>query len=499
MKYMRRPDLTIPIRARIALEAMANKGSYGYITELSKSYKVSRTFIYSLLYVVFAALFEEFNFINSSRNSGFTKQLLDKQILMLRLQNNSSIESISDTLKYDKYYPASVGYISERLSAYGQELLNTLKSESPILSVWIPDEIFALNKPILITIDPISMAILRIELAKSRDCETWDNHFKQILNNNFSPIKIVSDRGPGIVKAAKTRFDNIIYQPDIFHDFRSICKRILVTLEKSAYKAIAYEYEREAVILSSVTKEVKEKRVASYKEARKKATKAIELYDDSYYLLREIQKCLEIIDERGCVKKAEQVSQDILACLELLGSLGDEEVTLAAASLKNNLDEILRYMKQAEEVYEYLCKKIGDEEVVKAFCIAWHSDHKVWQNPSTKQKAYLKDLRDTALQYCELILKEQYKEIKEYVFMALDNIVRVSSLIEAVNSLIRPYLNMCKGQITQQTLNLIMFYHNHRKFRHGKRKAKSPIEILTGVKSDKHWVDILVETAGILA
>jgi hypothetical protein len=274
----------------------------------------------------------------------------------------------------------------------------------------------------------------------------------------------------------------------------------LVTLEKSAYKAIAYEYKREAVILSAVTKEVKEKRVVMYEEARKKAAKAIEIYDASNYVLEEIQKCLEIIDERGCVKKAEKAGQDISACLELLESLGDKEVASTAATLKKNREEILQYMKQAEEVYEHLSNKIGDVEVVKAFCIAWHADHKIWQNPTSKQKAYLKDLRDTALQCCELILKEQYyKEIKEYVFMALDNIVRASSLIESVNSLIRPYLNMCKGKITQQTLNLIMFYHNHRKFRQGKRKAKSPIEILTGVKSDEHWLDILVETAGILA
>jgi hypothetical protein len=92
MKYIRRPDLTIPIRARIALEAIDNKGCYGNITELSKLYKVSRTFIYSLLYVVSAALFEESNFMNSSKNSRFTKQLVDKHILIYRVQNNSSIK-----------------------------------------------------------------------------------------------------------------------------------------------------------------------------------------------------------------------------------------------------------------------------------------------------------------------------------------------------------------------------------------------------------------------
>src|SRR6266446_4844361 len=48
-----------------------------------------------------------------------------------------------------------------------------------------------------------------------------------------------------------------------------------------------------------------------------------------------------------------------------------------------------------------------------------------------------------------------------------------------VNSFIRPYLNSCQGQITQETLNLIMFYHNHRRYKGGKRKGKAPIELLT--------------------
>ena len=71
--------------------------------------------------------------------------------------------------------------------------------------------------------------------------------------------------------------------------------------------------------------------------------------------------------------------------------------------------------------------------------------------------------------------------------------VRSSSLIEMVNSLIRPYLNSCKGQITQETLNLIMFFHNYRPYKTGKRKGISPIEILTQTKLDKHWIESLFD------
>jgi len=62
-----------------------------------------------------------------------------------------------------------------------------------------------------------------------------------------------------------------------------------------------------------------------------------------------------------------------------------------------------------------------------------------------------------------------------------------------VNSLIRPYLNSSKGQITQETLNLIMFYHNHRRYKSGRRQGKAPIELLTGEALQGDWVDLLIQ------
>jgi len=62
----------------------------------------------------------------------------------------------------------------------------------------------------------------------------------------------------------------------------------------------------------------------------------------------------------------------------------------------------------------------------------------------------------------------------------LDSIVRASSLVEMVNGLMRPYCNSCKGQSTQEALHLIMFYHNHHRYKSGKRQGKAPMELLTG-------------------
>ena len=62
-----------------------------------------------------------------------------------------------------------------------------------------------------------------------------------------------------------------------------------------------------------------------------------------------------------------------------------------------------------------------------------------------------------------------------------------------VNSLLRPSLNSCKGQITQEALNLIMFYHNHRRYKSGKRKGKAPLELLTGEPLKAQWWELLLQ------
>ena len=93
----------------------------------------------------------------------------------------------------------------------------------------------------------------------------------------------------------------------------------------------------------------------------------------------------------------------------------------------------------------------------------------------------------------EGLVGDEFDTLKALVFDKLDSIVRASSLVEMVNSLIRPYLNSCKGQITQATLNLIMFYHNHRRYKSGKRQGKAPLELLTGKPLEAQWWELLLQ------
>jgi len=80
------------------------------------------------------------------------------------------------------------------------------------------------------------------------------------------------------------------------------------------------------------------------------------------------------------------------------------------------------------------------------------------------------------------------------VVEALDAEVRSSSLVENVNSALRPLLETCRGQVDQEMLDLFAYVHNHRRFVRGKRAGKAPIELLTGKELEQTWLESLLET-----
>jgi len=75
-----------------------------------------------------------------------------------------------------------------------------------------------------------------------------------------------------------------------------------------------------------------------------------------------------------------------------------------------------------------------------------------------------------------------------------NNIIQSSSMVENINSILRPYLNNSKNQINQNFLNLFMFYHNHREYSAGKRKGKTPMELLTKTDQKEDWIELLFQT-----
>lgn len=421
--------------------------------------------------------------------------MLEARILAYRFEGRCSIDAISTLMKRDELSLSSQGSVSELLTRIGKALPDTLSNESETtqLLVFANDEVYAKAQPILITVDPISSAILRIELADNRTADQWCQHYEGLLENGFQPKQLTSDAGVGICAANAVKFADIPWQLDTFHSVAHRLGDWNRRLEKRIDSAIRYVAEREATLASAKSEAVIDKRLTLCFEADQAVEKACRLHADFNYLYREIIQQLHLFDASGQLRERSDVQSTIEAALDLIKELGHQVMNKEVASVRKALPDCLTYFDEAETAVQQCEKLTGDQEALTALYLAWQWDKAIIKSKQTERKHHAIEQRDFYLEWAMLLIEDEEKGamLRENVYAELDQIIQASSMVECINSLLRPYLNNSRNQVTQEFLNLFMFYHNHRRYRAGKRKGKTPLEILTGKEQKEDWVALL--------
>jgi hypothetical protein len=215
------------------------------------------------------------------------------------------------------------------------------------------------------------------------------------------------------------------------------------------------------------------------------------LYDHLNVLLHLLREALQLCSPHGRLRTQANVRSELMLLFDLLEALDSAAITHTLKPIRKHLDDILVPFTQAEAIDAEL-RAVVSHEALDFLVLAWHHDHVSYQSGS-KKKRYHQRERDFWLACAAGLLGDAFDTLKALVVDKLNSIVRASSLVEMVNALIRPYLNSCKGQITQATLNLIMFYHNHRRYKSGKRQGKAPIELLTATPLEAPWWELLLQ------
>jgi hypothetical protein len=388
---------------------------------------------------------------------------------------------------------SSTGSISQILSCIGGLLPMTISAENDNIQylVFASDEIFSKTTPILVTVDPCSSAILRIELADNRKAEVWKNHFECLYDNGMEAIYLVSDDGKGISKGHAEVMIDVMRQTDTYHAIAHQLGSWVDRLEKAAYKKIGEEHECERKLESAKSDHVRKKRSANRLKTAEAVITAVALYDDFNYLYHCIIGELNVFDGNGNLRKQQQAEDGIKGGLALIEELDHCNITKAVNKIRRTLPNLFHYFDVAKKVVDE-CKELSiNEESLKAYCIAWQWGKAVIKAKKTDRKNQAKDQEQFCLEIAEGLHQQESDDIQTKVYSKLDRIVQSSALVECINSIIRPYLNTTKNHVTQEMLNLIMYYHNHRRYCDGKRKGKTPIEILTGNEQKEDWISIL--------
>jgi hypothetical protein len=459
------------------------------MTQMAQEYHISRTFLYQLNWAARHHLEELFSDPQHLVESP-DDFLIEPWMLMLRLEGNCTIPSISSIFKHFDYQPNSVGYLSESLHAYGRSVPSTLSMPDKTVVFYLSDEIFATHRPLLVTIEAQSTAILKIELASARSAKTWKAHFDDLGAHRFHSIGMASDRGVGLTAGYRAACQEGFWVCDQFHEFQDLFNRCH-HLERKAYGAIGKEVEAAAKFTNAKSEAHLQKRLEQYEQVRQACACAIERDDQLNVLLGMLSEALYLCSNVGRLRPVEGVRSDVTVILSLMEDIHDAKLPKLLESMRAHMDDILVPFRQVERIHTDLLE-VMPEQIVDALALAWHHDHLFYQSRGKKKHDHRRE-SDYWLNFSKGLLDDRFDELKALVFEKLDQVVKASSLIEMVNSLIRPYLNSCKGHITQETLNLIMFYHNHRRYKSGKRQGKAPIELLTGEALKGDWVDLFIQ------
>ena len=193
-------------------------------------------------------------------------------------------------------------------------------------------------------------------------------------------------------------------------------------------------------------------------------------------------KELQPFHSNGEIRYRDAAKENIEVALELIKSLGNGHINSQVSSIEKILPELLNYFEESKKAIER-CKKLGiDDDTITTLTLAWQWNKALIKAKKIERSKRARDEYLFYLEYAKDILGDSYKNIKSKLFDELDNIIQASSMVENINSILRPYLDHSKNQINQEFLNLFAFYHNHRRYSSGKRKGKIPMEMLTGEK-----------------
>lgn len=503
IKFERRSDLSLKDRLVIGVTCVVGK-RYGTVTNLSNKYGISRTCVYNFEAQMRAgaeSIFGVQSSVLASKKAELATISSKKALLLLRLEGGCTHHSISNLLPHFGYSHNSVGYISQNLDDMGSRL-------SPVINwkgtcVFASDEIFYIeHKPILITVDIVSHAILKIQKLESLTKDAWIAHWQDLLDKGITPIKLISDEGVALQSARTASFGQAMCQSDTFH---SVAYRLGIfynRLERQAEKNISAEYGFQEVAQNAQSSTIRAKNDIKWQKAQQITRNSLNVLEDFTVIYHYILQEFNIFSTKdGSVRCRLQAEKTLCTALEMLEQLPIKGIEEQIKDIRRVQPHLFAFLDTAKKGFDKLAQEI-DPLVLPYWTTAWQrlkKAAKIKNNYHKQKKMKLKAQSDLDL-LSDYYGKERgqdfdFNKIKDTIFYALEiACAQSSAAVENVNSFIRPFLNQCRGQITQNTLNLLMFFHNHCPFDTGKRKGKAPIEILSGQKLGVHWADLILNS-----
>jgi hypothetical protein len=322
------------------------------------------------------------------------------------------------------------------------------------------DEIFFGGQPVLVGVEPHSMALLLCQRAADRKGDTWQNALTPFATLEY----VACDQGKGLLAGpkplARTRppaAPRLEVGLDVFHT------------EREARKVLGRDWRRLEACWERA--EQADQALARAKDLRGKAAHAQAAWREvqawwSVYERREgawerAKAALGIFRRDGRLNDRAQAEAEITQALRALPGPRWRKVRgmLTDGRTLTFLDRLHRRLAQAEPRVELRA----------ALVRLWRWE----QEPRTGVAVGAAVVQRVVCARLSRDWKESYTRVSQL----LSQVVRASSAVECVNSVLRMQQARHRG-LSQGMLDLKRLYWNCRPFRAGKRKGKAPYQWL---------------------
>ena len=239
-------------------------------------------------------------------------------------------------------------------------------------------------------------------------------------------------------------------------------------------------------------------------QRQQETLKALTLQSNFKFLYHCLLQQFNVFDIHGLPRKRAFAEAEAKCAIDLMRTLEIPSLNKELTFIEKLLPDLFNFLDKAADTYQKIIDSnicsICSAQLIPFWAMAWQYDKRSYKVKNNY--AYQKKLREISKQFL-IDLKQEldgnlddfniFDVLQATIFALFDAIIQSSAPVEMFNSILRPFLNQSRDQLSQQALNLIMDFYNHHTFKRGKRKGKSPLEILTGQKKDTPWLDKIID------
>jgi hypothetical protein len=482
---------------------------YGLITWIANYYQISRVSVYALGTRVKARLESQpqpFALLTAPEPAvaaePITKARLNRTILATLLPGKAAIRPTQVILQEAFSTTRSVGYISDLRLAAGRRAGEKLAAVDysglgPVLV--LRDETYFGGKPILLLVEPVTTTIVGIHACEDRQAETWATALLLAQEQGVEIAGVVEDMAKMYPKSLEMAdLKEIPQQKDIWHLLREGQRQRRI-VERAAYRLMSQVDKLEQQLRDQWDEILF---LEKYIPAVDKEETMIAEHDQLELCLNQLPDALSLVDgPHGELLDLETCRWLFKACLAGLDGLTHKTITAFVRQLHKYQDQLLSFLSWTAAAvtrwHSQLQATLQEPNAVRQFRQAVIRRWWLAQALINGRQFYRRAAQEaTALLQASTAANPLLAELDQKLGQILDAAGRASSLVEAVNSLLKAFLRPRKsfqdsGNL-QAYLNLFALWHNMRVYDNRcKRGGQSPFQLAGIDLGSDDWLTVL--------